>query len=97
MSAAVKKGRTYPALDNFRLMAALLVTAVHTSPLAPWSEAADFWLTRVLARVAVPFFLMVSGYFLQKGGWEKERTGRFLKKTGLLYLGSVLLYLPLNL
>ena len=78
MSAAVKKGRTYPALDNFRLMAALLVTAVHTSPLAPWSEAADFWLTRVLARVAVPFFLMVAGYFLQKGGWDKASTGRLL-------------------
>ena len=100
MSAAVRvrvrKKQTGPALDSFRLIAALLVIAVHTSPLAPWSEAADFWLTRVLARVAVPFFMMVSGYFLQKSGWRREKAVRFLKRTGLLYLGSVLLYLPLN-
>lgn len=97
MSQAVKRRKKYPALDHFRLIAALLVVAVHTSPLAPWNEAADFWLTRVLARVAVPFFLMVSGYFLQKGGWKRGKASRFLKKTGLLYLGSVLLYFPLNL
>ena len=32
--------------------------------LADVSAMADFWLTRVLARVAVPFFLMTTGYFL---------------------------------
>ena len=52
------------ALDRFRLIAAVLVVAIHTSPLATWTQAGDFWLTRVLARVAVPFFLMVTGYFL---------------------------------
>ena len=56
--------RTYPALDRFRLLAAVLVVCNHTSPLEDLSPTADFLLTRVLARIAVPFFLMVSGYFL---------------------------------
>lgn len=43
------------ALDRFRLVAAVLVVAIHTSPLTTWSAAGDFWLTRVLGRVAVPF------------------------------------------
>lgn len=87
-------GRRGAALDLFRLAAVVLVVANHTSPLASVCPLWDFWLTRVLARVAVPFFLMVSGYFLAKDQWR--RTGAFLKRTCLLYGAAVLLYLPLN-
>ena len=87
-------GRRGAALDLFRLAAVVLVVANHTSPLVSVSPLRDFWFTRVLARVAVPFFLMVSGYFLAKDQWR--RTGVFLKKTCLLYGAAVLLYLPLN-
>ena len=87
-------GRRGAALDLFRLAAVMLVVANHTSPLVSVSPLWDFWFTRVLARVAVPFFLMVSGYFLAKDQWR--RTGAFLKKTCLLYGAAVLLYLPLN-
>ena len=74
-------GRRGAALDLFRLAAVMLVVANHTSPLVSVSPLWDFWFTRVLARVAVPFFLMVSGYFLAKDQWR--RTGVFLKKTCL--------------
>lgn len=84
-----------PALDRFRLLAAVLVVCIHTGPLSSISDRWDFWLTRVLARTAVPFFLMVSGYFLAQSDWKN--TGRFLKKTALTYLAAVALCLPLNL
>ena len=93
----MKRHQSFPSLDHFRLTAALFVVAIHTSPLAFWNETADFWLTRVLARIAVPFFFMVSGYFLAKGGWRKDKVKRFLLKTFLLYLISIFLYLPLNI
>ncbi|MCM1063356.1 MAG: serine racemase VanT catalytic subunit [Eubacterium sp.] len=51
-------------LDRFRLLAALLVIAIHTSPLGTFSSEGDFFLTRVLARIAVPFFFMVTGQFV---------------------------------
>lgn len=54
----------YGGLDGFRLAAALFVIAIHTSPLTSFSADADFFLTRILARVAVPFFLMVTGQFV---------------------------------
>ena len=63
-------GRRGAALDLFRLAAVMLVVANHTSPLVSVSPLWDFWFTRVLARVAVPFFLMVSGYFLAKDQWS---------------------------
>lgn len=51
-------------LDKFRLIAALLVVAIHTSPLGAFSPEGDFFFTRVLARIAVPFFFMVTGQFV---------------------------------
>ena len=35
----------YGSLDRFRMLAALLVVAIHTSPLTSVSEGADFFLT----------------------------------------------------
>ena len=87
--------KTVPTLDLFRLAAVLLVVMNHTSPLAAVSAMADFWLTRVLARVAVPFFLMTTGYFLSRNHWAG--VGRQLKKLCLLYGVCILLYLPVNL
>lgn len=84
-----------PVLDRFRLLAAILVVCIHTSPLSGVGPSWDFWLTRVLARTAVPFFLMVSGYFLARSRWKS--VPRFLKKTVLTYLAAAALYLPLNL
>lgn len=87
------------ALDIFHIYAAFLVVAIHTSPLWSFNETADFILTRIIARVAVPFFIMVSGYFLfpyiKKGDWRY--IWRFCKKMGILYGISIILYLPLNI
>lgn len=88
-------GRRFPALDGARLAAAVLVVAIHTSPLASYSAGLDFWLTRVFARMAVPFFLMVTGYFLAKKQWRG--TPPLIRRALLLYAAAILLYLPMNL
>lgn len=94
-------------LDVFRLIAAFLVVAIHTSPLSSFSAEADFFLTRILARIAVPFFLMVTGHFvlgelllgecrLNRG---RQITGvlRHVRKLAVLYGIAMLLYLPLGI
>lgn len=58
--------------DWFRLIAAILVIAIHISPLETINQNADFFLTRVLARTAVPFFFMVTG-FLRTSSARKKR------------------------
>ncbi|MBP3325167.1 MAG: serine racemase VanT catalytic subunit [Coprococcus sp.] len=60
----MKTKQSLCGLDAFRLAAAFLVIAIHTSPLAGFHGNADFFLTRILARVAVPFFLMITGQFI---------------------------------
>lgn len=89
----MSKGRNYKGIEIFRVLAAFLVVAIHTSPLTIYSVTADFILTRVIARVAVPFFFMVTGYFvLSKGTGVRS----FIKKTAIIYAASAALYLPVN-
>lgn len=93
--------KQYAGIDRFRVIAAVLVVAIHTSPLGDLSGTADFILTRIIARVAVPFFFMATGFFLfpkaEEGKPDSRKLISFLKKTALLYLAATLLYLPVNL
>lgn len=94
--------RTYGGLDAFKLAAALLVVAIHTSPLGSISPGGDFFLTRVLARVAVPFFFLVTGQFvlgdaLFRQPPETKKIRPYCRKVLLLYGCTILLYLPLGL
>lgn len=93
--------RQFGGLDSFRVIAAILVIAIHTSPLLSIDELADFTLTRIVGRVAVPFFFMCTGFFfLQKLGTDQNRNvhllKQFLLKVGKLYVVSILLYIPVN-
>lgn len=88
----------YRGIDYFRFISALLVIAIHTSPLLSYSAYADFILTRIIARVAVPFFLMTTGFFLfQNQETVFGKVKNFTKRIVVLYCISVLLYLPINL
>lgn len=92
-------------LDRYRLLAAFLVIAIHTSPLRSLNENADFFLTRIFARMAVPLFLMITGYYVAAKFWEEEGEPseslrillNFLKKIALLYGISIVLYLSVGL
>ena len=94
-----KQTPQFPLLDLARFPAALLVIAIHISPLAFINERADFILTGIIGRVAVPFFIMVTGYFTLK---PKRRRGNIfpassVKKILILYVIAIALYLPVNI
>lgn len=89
-------------LDYFKIAAALLVVSIHTSPLSTYSMDADFILTRILARIAVPFFLMVTGCFILPDylfhhSRKRQALLHFIKKTALLYALAAVLYLPVGI
>lgn len=89
--------RSYTGIDYFRIIAALLIIAIHTSPLGTYSEWGDFILTRVIARIAVPFFFMTSGFFLiSRYNFKVDRLGAFVKKTAQIYAVAIALYIPVN-
>ena len=67
--------REYPGIDLFRMAAAVMVIAIHTAPLSVWNDTADFMITYCLGRVAVPFFFMVTGFFVL-GPYLAEQAGK---------------------
>lgn len=90
------------AIDPFRMVAAFLIVAIHTAPLSTYSETADFLFSYCLGRIAVPFFLMTTGYFalgpLLRDPYLPGRSLiKSMQKTALLYLAATLLYLPINI
>ena len=109
----MKSGQNYGGLDRFRILAAILVIAIHTSPLESYSADADFFLTRILARAAVPFFFMVTGQFVLSPQLasrtrapgtvrfsrrrEQRAVWSYLGKLALVYGGCVAVYLPLGI
>lgn len=96
----MQQGARLKGLDDFKWIAAALVVAIHTSPLESINETADFLLTRVWARLAVPFFLMVTGYFVLYGAYaakDSSKIKKYLFKLTFMYLGTTLLYLPVRL
>lgn len=90
--------KRYTGIDCFRFISALLIVAIHTSPLADISNTGDFILTRIIARIAVPFFLITSGFFLiSRYGNSNEKLIKFVKKTLMIYAAAILIYIPINI
>lgn len=94
----MKQNKSYTGLDYARLVAAFLIIAIHTSPLSSYTVLGDFILTRIIARVAVPFFLMTSGYFLlSRYHRDAAALKNFVRKTAIIYAVAILIYIPINL
>ncbi|NGZ77272.1 acyltransferase family protein [Saccharibacillus alkalitolerans] len=98
---AIGPSRNIGGTDWLKFIAALLVIANHTSPLASVSPQADFWIAGLISRVAVPIFFIGAGFFLFRKFSDDVSAGRsavvrYTNKIALLYGLSILIYLPLN-
>ena len=94
--------REYPAVDLARFFCAILVVTIHLAPfeagtLNGW---ANFWLQQWIARVAVPFFFVASGYFLfakmGHGPYRGDVVRRYIKRMVVTYLIWSAIYLPFS-
>ena len=92
-------------LDIFRIIAALLVISIHTSPFSDISENLDFFVTRIVARVAVPFFFMVTGQYILSDFYNQNRKNKpdaskiwnYIKKLFFMYIISIIIYIPIGI
>lgn len=100
--------RQFFSIDVAKFVCALLVIIIHTSPFSGTSDILDFYLSDVIARVAVPLFFAISGYFFfnslsYKNGKivncssNRKRLFRYLKRIGTIYVGFALFYIILQL
>ncbi len=76
-------GKNYNAIDLMRMICAILVICVHVYPLTMFGEQANFVLVHAVARIAVPFFCVTSGFFFFKKLKSDPRLRRQKKKTDM--------------
>ena len=51
------------SIDIFRYICAIMVVSIHVKPFYQLSDRLSFWVSDVWARLAVPFFFAVAGYY----------------------------------
>lgn len=86
-------GRRYGAVEIGRLVAAILVVHIHTGPLHLAWPAANAVVSHGIARLAVPFFFVATGYFAAHALATAPRP--WARRIGTMYLAWSLLYAPL--
>lgn len=67
-SPRAPSGRRNPGIDAFRFIAVAAVVLLHSLPPGPGVPTLGVSLTATACRFAVPFFFVVSGYFLRTEG-----------------------------
>ncbi len=91
-------GKAYTGIDCFRCVAAFLVVAIHTSIFTTYSVQGDMIATRIIARIAVPFFFVTTGFFLSPSySKDNSRLAKLAKKMSAIYALSIMIYIPINI
>lgn len=74
-------------IDIMRLICAILVISIHTRSCVDISANIDFWVNDFIARIAVPFFFITSGYyFYDKYTNDNKYLVKYLKNIISIYI-----------
>lgn len=95
--------QNYNAVDLTRFIGSIFVVMIHVPPLGG-TQVADtisYFLQNYFGRIAVPFFFVMSGFFLfrktTQAEFDPEPVKKYLFRTLRLYLFWTVVYFPLSL
>lgn len=91
------KKKYYPLVDIAKCVMAILVVAIHTNPQSTIGNPSLEYLILRVYQMAVPFFFVVSGFFLGnkiRGRESLQHARRWLIRVFVLYTIWTVLYLP---
>jgi surface polysaccharide O-acyltransferase-like enzyme len=86
----------FTGIDAFRLAAAVCVVALHVHYRDGLGQGTEV-VIRLLCRWAVPFFFLVTGYFLERKVSDRLRTIRSLQRLAVIFVVSSILFVPMDL
>lgn len=89
---------SYQNVDVFRVIFAIIIIILHLRPFLGFSKQLDFVFNNMVSRIAVPFYFLLTGYFL--GNKERSTPDSlipYIKKQIPMYLTWSLLYIPFSL
>lgn len=85
MENNLKIGRRNYTVDFLRVIFAILIVALHTSPFSEINFCLYYFICHIFSRLAVPFFAAVSGYYLFFN-YSIPKACQFLKKLAIAFL-----------
>ncbi|WP_436666067.1 acyltransferase family protein [Latilactobacillus sakei] len=89
----VKKTRN-SAIDIYRLFAAIFVVMIHTAG----DNKSLLLISGTIGRVSVPFFMMISGYFIFRNGTgNRDKISKTIKHLFSIWIFWNIVYLPLDI
>lgn len=82
-------------LDYFKLILSFLVILIHMQPLLGRYDLGGWLISNGIARIVVPCFFIISGYFISDKLNDKKALKKYLLHLLLVYMVWTLIYLPL--
>jgi len=94
MEKSLSDKTEYIFADYFRLICAIGIVALHLDPFYDINEYANIFVGSVLTRLCVPFFFLLSGFFLKDKLSDWSRLKKYVSHLIKLYIVYTILYLP---
>ncbi|GKU26443.1 acyltransferase family protein [Clostridium folliculivorans] len=84
--------KTYDSVNIMRMVCAILVIVIHTSAFYSLGKIPGAILSNVIARIAVPFFFITTGYFFYDKYNREGYVKKYVKRILIYYLGFSVAY-----
>lgn len=91
-----KQKKSYGNIDLVKYIFAILILILHFRPFLNSSDQLDLAFNNIITRICVPFFFLVTGYFVaQKEKDNPNYIKTYIKNTIPLYLAWSVIYIPI--
>lgn len=81
-------------LDYFKIFLSLLVVTIHLKPLLPSHDTAAWLISNGIARIAVPVFFIINGYYIYSKLDKTKELRSYIKYLLIIYLTWSVIYSP---
>ncbi len=88
--------KNFDAIDICKLVAALFVVGIHSSPLDSFNTMANYAIFECISRFAVPFFFVSSAFFFFRGGVDGKKLKHYEQRMLILYAIWYVLAFPVT-
>lgn len=82
-------------LDYFKIILSILVVTIHMQPLFGNYDFGGWAISNGIARIAVPCFFIISGYFIDIKLNDKKALKRYLLHIFIVYIVWSVIYIPI--
>ena len=87
-----KDNKANNVIDIVKLFCCMMIVGLHINPFLNNGDL-SYYLTQSPFRIAIPFFLISTGYFFS--GMESKKRSAYLKRLYFLYIFASIIYIPI--